>query len=72
MKRNKRGLLFQGSIWKPLLPGLDWEVFGEAFALRLAADAGAQMEAPGWPDFDPDEESGLIAQYASSEWIEAR
>ena len=39
---------------------------------RCLADAGAQMEAPGWPDFDPDEESGLIAQYASSEWIEAR
>ncbi|MEZ5274786.1 MAG: lipoate--protein ligase family protein [Opitutaceae bacterium] len=72
MKRNKRGLLFQGSIWKPLLPDLDWEAFGEAYAHRLAADAGVRVEEPGWPDFDPDEESGLIDQYASSEWIEAR
>lgn len=72
MKRNKRGLLFQGSIWRPLLPGFDWGSFGEAFALRLAADTGVEPESPGWPDFDPDEESGLIDQYASDEWIEAR
>jgi len=72
MKRNKRGLLFQGSIWRPLLPDFDWEQFGEVFPRQLAEDAGADPTWPGWPDFDPDEEAGLIEQYASPEWIEAR
>ncbi len=72
MKRNKKGLLFQGSIWKPLLPGLDWERFAEAFPASLAKLADAEIEYPGWPDFDPDEETALIDQYASPEWIEAR
>ena len=71
MKRNKKGLLFQGSIWKPFLPKLDWNLFAEAFPASLAKLAGAEIEYPGWPDFDPDEETALIDQYASSEWIEA-
>jgi len=72
MKRNKRGLLFQGSIWKPLLPGFDWEALIDVFAQRLAEDTGVESEYPGWPEFDPDEEIALIEQYASPEWIEAR
>jgi len=65
-------LLFQGSIWKPLLPGFDWEAFTDVFAQRLAEDTGVESEYPGWPEFDPDEETALIEQYASPEWIEAR
>ena len=72
MKRNKKGLLFQGSIWKPLLPKLDWDHFAEAFPAALAKLADAEIDYPGWPDFDPDEETALIDQYASPEWIEAR
>lgn len=72
MKRNKKGLLFQGSIWKPLLAGFDWDAFGEGFARRLAADTGTEPETPGWPSFHPDEEEALINQYGSEEWIESR
>jgi len=72
MKRNKRGLLFQGSIWKPLLPGFDWEAFTAVFAQRLAEKTGVDTDYPGWPAFDPDEETALVEQYASSEWIEVR
>jgi lipoate-protein ligase A len=72
MKRNKRGLLFQGSIWKPLLPGLNWETFAGVFAQRLAEETQVELEHPGWPAFNPDEETALIEQYASTEWIEAR
>ena len=72
MKRNKKGLLFQGSIWKPFLPAVDWDLFAEAFPIALARLAEVETDYPGWPDFDPDEESALIDQYASSEWIEAR
>jgi len=72
MKRNKRGLLFQGSVWKPRLPGFDWDAFTDAFARQLAEDTGSQPVYPGWPAFDPDEETALIEQYGSTEWIEAR
>ena len=72
MKRNKRGLLFQGSIWKPLLPGLNWETFTDAFSQGLSKETHADLEYPGWPAFDPDEETALIEQYTSPEWIEAR
>jgi hypothetical protein len=41
-KRNKRGLLFQGSIWRPAAGGavVDWEGFGGEFA--AAAGPGAR------------------------------
>jgi hypothetical protein len=55
-----------------LLPGFDWEAFTEVFARRMAEDTDVEPDYPGWPDFDPDEETALIEQYASTEWIEAR
>jgi lipoyl(octanoyl) transferase len=71
-KRAKRGMLFQGSIWQPAAALADWEVFAEAFARRLADSLGAPLQTPGWPEMDPDEESGLIDQYASPDWTEGR
>ena len=46
-KRNKRGLLFQGSIWRPAAGGasVDWEKFGEDFVGRLACALGAAGDA---------------------------
>jgi lipoate-protein ligase A len=73
-KRNKRGLLFQGSIWKPAAGGdaLDWERLGEDFAGRLAAALGAEASASPWPDLDEGEAEGLTERYASPEWMEFR
>lgn len=72
-KRNKHGLLLQGSIWKPACAAaVDWERFHESFTARLAAALGATIEHPGWPEFDYDEEQALIDQYATPEWIEYR
>ena len=72
-KRNKHGLLLQGSIWKPACAAaLDWERFHDAFTARLAATMHAEIEQPGWPEFNYDEEQSLIDQYAASEWIEYR
>ena len=72
-KRNKRGLLFQGSVWKPAAgPAVDWIIFEEAFVARLAT-ALATMAAPvPWPEFNEDEVSGLTDQYASPEWNDQR
>jgi lipoate-protein ligase A len=73
-KRNKRGLLLQGSIWRPAAGGaaIDWERFGDEFAARVAGDMGGAAEPAPWPDFDEGELAGLTEQYASTEWMEAR
>lgn len=73
-KRNKRGLLFQGSIWKPAAGGssVDWDVFGGDFVSRLAAALGASAEQTPWPEFNPDELEGLVEQYSSPDWMEFR
>jgi lipoate-protein ligase A len=73
-KRNKHGLLFQGSIWRPAAGGdaVDWEKFGDDFAGRLADVLATSPEAVPWPEFNEDEVSGLTEQYSSPEWIEDR
>lgn len=72
-KRNKRGLLFQGSIWRPAAgTALDWEKFHDDFVARLAFALGAVGEPTPWPDFNEDELSGLVEQYSSPEWNESR
>jgi len=73
-KRNKRGLLFQGSIWRPAAGGdaVDWGALGEAFVERMATALGAQASAAPWPEFAEDEAEGLAERYASPEWMELR
>jgi lipoate-protein ligase A len=71
-KRNKRGLLFQGSIWKPSAKLGDWDGFGARFAVSLAEAAGVAATAAPWPELNEDELSGLAEQYSSPEWIEYR
>jgi len=71
-KRNKHGLLFQGSIWKPAAGPCDWQAFGARFAVALAEAAGMPALPVPWPDLNEDEVSGLTEQYASAEWIDYR
>lgn len=73
-KRNKHGLLFQGSIARSAIrvEGFDWDVFEEQFATHLARALGQTPANVPWPDFGEDEVSGLTEQYATSEWIEYR
>jgi lipoate-protein ligase A len=72
-KRNKHGLLFQGSIWRPATgAGVDWERFADDFTARLAAALALAAEPTPWPDLNEDEVIGLTEQYASPEWLEYR
>jgi len=72
-KRNKRGLLFQGSIWRPAAgPRVDWDQFHEDFTRHLATALGTQATPAPWPEFNEDEVSGLVDQYSSPEWTEHR
>lgn len=72
IKRNKHGVLLQGSIWRPAASALEWERLDDLFAGKLAAALAIEVVEPGWPNFDPDEEEALISQYASTEWTELR
>jgi lipoate-protein ligase A len=72
-KRNKHGLLLQGSIERGTVSeGLEWEAFLADFTRRLADEAGESVEPRPWPEFPEAEESALIEHYASPEWIERR
>lgn len=72
-KRSKHGLLLQGSVWRPACGrSVDWDAFAEALAAGLAALLGTELVHPGWPEWNYDEESALIDQYASTEWVEQR
>jgi lipoate-protein ligase A len=71
-KRNKNGLLLQGSIWKPAAGAVDWAAFAEKFLAALAAALGARMEPAPWPEFADGEVEALIEQYSSPEWMEYR
>ena len=73
-KRNKHGLLFQGSIWRPAAggSGVDWDKFEADFVGQLAAALGAEAATTPWPEFSEDEVSGLTEQYSAREWIEYR
>ena len=72
-KRNRHGLLFQGSIWRPAAGAApDWERFHDDFAALLGTALGGVAVPTPWPEFDEDEVSGLTEQYSSPEWLEAR
>jgi lipoate-protein ligase A len=71
-KRNKHGLLFQGSIEKSAVGPLDWEEFDARFTTALARACGVDPAATPWPDLHEDEVAGLIEQYSAPEWIEQR
>jgi lipoate-protein ligase A len=68
-KRNKHGLLFQGSIEKSSVGPVDWEDFAGRFTAALASALGATADLAPWPELNEDEVSGLIEQYSSPEWI---
>lgn len=73
-KRNKHGLLFQGSIWRPAVgaSALDWDAFHVEFVAQLAAALGASAQEVGWPELDDEEVTALTEQYSSPEWLEYR
>lgn len=72
-KRNKQGLLFQGSIWRPAAGGgVDWGKFHEDFVARLAHALAVPAEAKPWPELEETEVEGLTERYASPEWMESR
>ncbi len=72
-KRNKNGLLFQGSLWRPAVQSeIDWAALEEDFIHGLAKLLDYDMVHTPWPEFAEGETDGVIEQYASAEWLEHR
>ena len=72
-KRNKHGLLFQGSIARSTVASsLDWEAFRDAFVARLSQSLAAAAQDHGWPDWSDEELMQLTEQYSTPEWNEFR
>lgn len=72
-KRNKRGLLFQGSLWRPAAgAAVDWDQFADDFTAELSNALMSETEFAPWPELAEHEVEGLTEQYASPEWTEAR
>ena len=72
-KRNKHGLLVQGSLWRPSVGGaLDGDRLRDEFAEMLGRILGGNATETPWPELNDEEVTALTEQYASSEWIEAR
>lgn len=72
LKRNKNGLLIQGSIARAPIAALDWDRFEHGFTSRLADCLSVAPDPRPWPAIDPDQESHLIDQFSSSDWNERR
>ncbi len=69
-KRNKHGLLMQGSLWRPSAGvTLDDGKLHADFTALLAEVLHVPAEATPWPELNEDEVSGLIEQYSSPEWV---
>jgi lipoyl(octanoyl) transferase len=72
-KRNKHGLLFQGSVSRAAVnASLDWDVFSERFLEQLSRAFGTDPGSTGWPDWSEEELAGLVEQYSTPEWNEFR
>lgn len=72
-KRNKHGLLFQGSIDRAAVRAdFDWEKFRESFVQRLATALATPAQETSWPDWSEEELSALTETYATPEWNEFR
>ncbi len=72
-KRNKHGLLFQGSIAQAAAgPAMDWDRFHADFTAELARALSCEAEPVPWPDLAESEVEGLIEQYAAPEWTAQR
>lgn len=72
-KRNKHGLLFQGSVSRlAFSASLDWEELQADFGKRLAVALDAEAGLASWPDWEEDELSQLVEHYSTPEWNEFR
>jgi len=67
-KRNRHGLLIEGYVWCPFLPGCDWLRFEKDFAAALGRVLDSPPVAVVEPVYNQFDHEGTWAKFASPEW----
>ncbi|MFP6901272.1 MAG: hypothetical protein VCA36_10035 [Opitutales bacterium] len=68
MKRNREGLLLQGSVHKGLVGNLPWKQLAEVFVERIAAFLGTNFERIDWASSWEKDWQVLLKEIESAAW----
>ena len=71
-KRNRHGLLIQGSIETQKLEHIDWDAFEQKFAQKLATALDLKISNSAFPEFPDAKIKKYSEKFASVEWNERR
>lgn len=69
-KRNRQGLLVEGYVWRPFLPGCDWLQFEKDFVAALGTVLQSPPISVAEPSYHQFDHEGTWAKFASREWNE--
>ena len=67
-KRTRHGLLLEGYIWRPFLPGCDWNRFEKDFPAALGKVLNSPPVAVAEPIYDQHDHEETWARFNSSDW----
>ncbi len=68
IKRNRKGILLQGSISKDILNEGDWKLFEERFFKTMADDLGLELTESPLLDVSNPSFDGIVARFLSDAW----
>ncbi len=69
-KRTREGLLLEGYVWKPFLPGLDTRQLLTDFTVQLAEALGTQTKTVAEPLYSKDLAAAAAEKFSSQAWNE--
>ena len=73
LKRNRHGLLFQGSVDRTAAQAIgDWFALAATFTQVLGRRLEAEPKAEPWPEFQPGRAETISALFASDDWNRRR
>ena len=69
-KRTRDGLLLEGYVWRPHLPGVDTRRLAEDFPEAIAAALGTRLRTVGEPAYAKASVAEAVGKFASRAWNE--
>jgi len=69
-KRNRHGLLLEGYVWRPFLPGCDWVRFERDFTAALGERLGSVPVPVAEPLYNQFDHEGSWGKFNSRDWNE--
>jgi lipoate-protein ligase A len=67
-KRTRHGLLLEGYVWRPFLPGCDWNRFEKDFPVALGKVLQSPPVIVAEPIYDQHDHEETWAQFNSPDW----